>query len=59
MANTQYVPNIRRRYLEKAVPEMMKKFGYKNINQVPRLRTDRTKVTSIPYTLPRCDWFGW
>ena len=37
MANTRYVPNIRRRYLEKAVPEMMKKFGYKNINQVPRL----------------------
>jgi large subunit ribosomal protein L5 len=37
MANTQYVPNIRLRYLEKAVPEMMKKFGYKNVNQVPRL----------------------
>ena len=37
MANTQYVPNIRRRYIEKAVPEMMKKFGYKNVNQVPRL----------------------
>lgn len=37
MSNTQYVPNIRRRYLEKAVPEMMKKFGYKNIMQVPRL----------------------
>jgi large subunit ribosomal protein L5 len=37
MANTQYLPNIRRRYIEKAVPEMMKKFGYKNINQVPRL----------------------
>jgi large subunit ribosomal protein L5 len=37
MANTGYVPNIRRRYLEVAVPEMMKKFGYKNINQVPRL----------------------
>ena len=29
-------PNVRRLYKEKAVPEMMKKFGYKNINQVPR-----------------------
>ena len=29
-------PNVRRLYEEKAVPEMMKKFGYKNINQVPR-----------------------
>ncbi|HEY5133036.1 MAG TPA: 50S ribosomal protein L5 [Candidatus Krumholzibacteriaceae bacterium] len=37
MANTQYVSNIRRRYIERAVPEMMKKFGYKNVNQVPRL----------------------
>lgn len=37
MANTTYTPNIKQRYLEKAVPEMMKKFGYKNVNQVPRL----------------------
>jgi large subunit ribosomal protein L5 len=33
----KYVPNVRRRYLEKAVPEMMKKFGYRNVNEVPRL----------------------
>jgi large subunit ribosomal protein L5 len=37
MANTQDLSNIRRRYIERAVPEMMKKFGYKNVNQVPRL----------------------
>jgi large subunit ribosomal protein L5 len=37
MANTQYVSNIKHRYLEKVVPEMMKKFGYKNVNQVPHL----------------------
>jgi len=37
MAEDNYIPNIRRRYNERAVPEMMKKFGYKNINQVPRL----------------------
>lgn len=29
-------PNVKRLYEEKAVPEMMKKFGYKNIMQVPR-----------------------
>ncbi len=28
---------LKKIYLEKAVPAMMKKFGYKNINQVPRL----------------------
>jgi len=37
MENTRYVSNIRRRYLDKAVPEMMKKFSYKNVNQVPRI----------------------
>lgn len=37
MANTQYVPNVKARYLEKAVPEMMKKFGYRNVMQVPHL----------------------
>jgi large subunit ribosomal protein L5 len=29
-------PNVRRLYEEKAVPEMIKKFGYKNTMQVPR-----------------------
>jgi len=29
-------PNVKRLYEEKAVPELMKKFGYKNIMQVPR-----------------------
>ncbi len=37
MTDTQYVANIKHRYLEKVLPEMMKKFGYKNVNQVPRL----------------------
>ncbi|MDD3642651.1 MAG: 50S ribosomal protein L5 [Candidatus Krumholzibacteria bacterium] len=30
-------PNIRRLYEEKAVPELRKKFGYKNVMQVPRI----------------------
>ena len=29
-------PNVRRLYEEKVVPELIKKFGYKNIMQVPR-----------------------
>ncbi len=29
-------PNVKRLYEEKAVPELMKKFGYKNVMQVPR-----------------------
>jgi large subunit ribosomal protein L5 len=29
-------PNVRRLYEEKAVPELMKKFGYKNVMEVPR-----------------------
>ncbi len=29
-------PNVRQLYEEKVVPELMKKFGYKNIMQVPR-----------------------
>ena len=37
MANTGYIANVKRRYLDAAVPEMMKKFGYKNVNEVPRL----------------------
>jgi len=30
-------PNVRQLYEEKAVPELRKKFGYKNIMEVPRL----------------------
>jgi large subunit ribosomal protein L5 len=37
MANTKYVSNIKHRYLEKVMPEMMKKFSYKNVNEVPHL----------------------
>jgi large subunit ribosomal protein L5 len=37
MAETKYTPNIKKRYMEQTVPELMKKFGYKNIMEVPRL----------------------
>jgi large subunit ribosomal protein L5 len=32
-----YTPRLKECYTKKIVPEMMKKFGYKNIHQVPRL----------------------
>ncbi len=32
-----YVPRMKAKYLKEAVPALMQKFGYKNVNQVPRL----------------------
>lgn len=32
-----YVPNLRKKYREEIVAAMMQKFGYKNINQVPKI----------------------
>lgn len=32
-----YLPNLKRRYRDEIVPAMTKRFGYTNINQVPRL----------------------
>ena len=32
-----YQPNLRKKYREEVVGAMMKKFGYKNINQVPKI----------------------
>jgi large subunit ribosomal protein L5 len=32
-----YVPRFKKRYMETIKPELMKKFGYKNIMQVPKL----------------------
>jgi large subunit ribosomal protein L5 len=32
-----YVPNLKKRYREEIVPAMTKRFGYENINEVPRL----------------------
>jgi large subunit ribosomal protein L5 len=31
------IPNVKRLYRDKAVPEMMKRFGYRNVMEVPRL----------------------
>jgi large subunit ribosomal protein L5 len=32
-----YVPQLKERYRNEIVPAMMKRFGYKNVNQVPKL----------------------
>ncbi len=37
MNDEKYIPNVKRMYLESVMPELMKKFGYKSIMQVPRL----------------------
>ncbi|MHB9156233.1 MAG: 50S ribosomal protein L5 [Endomicrobiales bacterium] len=33
----QYTPRLKEVYQKTIVPELMKKFGYKNVNQIPRL----------------------
>jgi len=37
-SKTTYLPNLRKRYYEHVVPSLMKRFNYRNIHQVPRLR---------------------
>ncbi len=37
MTDKAKLTNIKRLYLEKAMPELMKRFGYKNVMEVPRL----------------------
>ena len=34
---TKYIPRLREKYLKEVIPALMKKFGYKNMMQVPRL----------------------
>ena len=34
----QYIPRLMVRYKEEIVPQLMKKFGYKNIMQVPKIK---------------------
>ena len=37
MAEKGYIPNLKKKYLEEVVPEMKKKFGYRNVMEVPKL----------------------
>lgn len=35
--DSKYISRVRERYLEEVVPYLMKRFNYKNVNQVPKL----------------------
>ena len=37
MAEEKYVPRLRKKYREEVVPALMKKFGYKNVMEVPKI----------------------
>ncbi|MEO2069181.1 MAG: 50S ribosomal protein L5 [Desulfurobacteriaceae bacterium] len=37
MAEEKYIPRLRKKYQEEVVPALMKKFGYKNIMEVPKI----------------------
>ncbi len=37
MAEEKYIPRLKQKYREEVVPMLMKKFGYKNIMEVPRI----------------------
>ncbi|MEO2065990.1 MAG: 50S ribosomal protein L5, partial [Desulfurobacteriaceae bacterium] len=37
MAEEKYIPRLKKRYKEEVVPALMKKFGYKNVMEVPKI----------------------
>jgi large subunit ribosomal protein L5 len=37
MAEEKYVPRLRKKYREEVIPALMKKFGYKNVMEVPKI----------------------
>jgi len=37
MAEEKYVPRLKKKYKEEVIPALMKKFGYKNVMEVPRI----------------------
>jgi len=37
MAEEKYIPRLRKKYQEEVIPALMKKFGYKNIMEVPKI----------------------
>jgi large subunit ribosomal protein L5 len=38
MADKKNIPNVKRHYEDKVAQELMKKFGYKNVMQIPRMK---------------------
>ncbi len=37
MAEEKYVPRLKKKYKEEVIPALMKKFGYKNVMEVPKI----------------------
>ena len=37
MAEEKYIPRLKKRYQEEVIPALMKKFGYKNVMEVPKI----------------------
>ncbi|WP_456341706.1 50S ribosomal protein L5 [Thermovibrio sp.] len=37
MAEEKYVPRLKQKYKEEVIPALMKKFGYKNVMEVPKI----------------------
>jgi len=37
MAEEKYVPRLKKKYQEEVIPALMKKFGYKNVMEVPKI----------------------
>ncbi len=37
MNETKYIPRLKKFYIENIIPELMRKFKYKNVHQVPKL----------------------
>jgi len=37
MAEEKYVPRLKQKYREEVIPALMKKFGYKNVMEVPKI----------------------
>ena len=62
--DSKYVSRVRTKYVEEVVPYLMKRFNYKNVNQVPKLvkitlkavwatlRTMRRAFSSFSRNLP-------
>ena len=45
-ASTTYLPRVRRKYADAVIPKLLEEFGYKNVNQVPKLEKVVVNMTT-------------
>jgi large subunit ribosomal protein L5 len=45
-ASTTYLPRVRRKYSDAVIPRLPEEFGYKNVNQVPKLEKVVVNMTT-------------